>query len=132
MRTARNKDLQLALEAPVDFNQIPVQLDYESSGLEEDRYRLSVLTHVKIEGVQFLHQEGKHRNLLHLVTMVYDENDEHVEGSEQKVELNLTESSYLTMLDHGFTSKTEVELPCRPVQDQGHSPRRQSGQDGFT
>ncbi len=112
LENSRNEDLQLALEAPVDFNQIPVQLDYESSGLEEDRYRLSVLTHVKIEGVQFLHQEGKHRNLLHLVTMVYDENDEHVEGSEQKVELNLTESSYLTMLDHGFTSKTEVELPA--------------------
>lgn len=107
---SKNKDLQLALEAPVDFNQIPVQLDYESSRLDEGRYRLSVLTHVKIEGVQFLHQEGKHRNLLHLVTMVYDQNDEHVEGSEQKVELNLSESSYLTMLDHGFTSKTDVEL----------------------
>lgn len=112
LENSKNKDLQLALEAPVDFNQIPVQLDYESSRLNEDRYRLSVLTHVKIEGVQFLHQEGKHRNLLHLVTMVYDQNDEHVEGSEQKVELNLSESSYLTMLDHGFTSKTDVELPA--------------------
>ena len=108
----KNKDLQLALEAPVDFNQIPVQLDYESSRLDEDRYRLSVLTHVKIEGVQFLHQEGKHRNLLHLVTMVYDENDERVEGSEQKVELNLSESSYINMLDRGFTSKTDVQLPA--------------------
>ena len=112
LENSKNRDLQLALEAPVDFNQIPVQLDYGSSRLDEDRYRLSVLTHVKIEGVQFLHQEGKHRNLLHLVTMVYDQNDERVEGSEQKVELNLSESSYLTMLDHGFTSKTEVELPA--------------------
>ena len=112
LENSKNKDLQLALEAPVDFNQIPVQLDYESSRLDEDRYRLSVLTHVKIGGVQFLHQEGKHQNLLHLVTMVYDENDEHVEGSDQKVELNLSESSYLTMLDHGFTSKTDVELPA--------------------
>ena len=73
---------------------------------------MSVLTHVKIGGVQFLHQEGKHWNLLHLVTMVYDENDEHVEGSEQKVELNLSGSSYLAMLDHGFTSKADVELPA--------------------
>ena len=112
LENSKNKDLQLALEAPVDFNQIPVQLDYESSRLDEDRYRLSVLTHIKIEGVQFLHQEGQHQNLLHLVTMVYDENDEHVEGSEQEVELNLSESSYLTMLDHGFTSKTDVELPA--------------------
>lgn len=108
----KNRDIQLALEAPVDFNQIPVQLDYESSRLDEDRYSLSVLTHVKIEGVQFIHQEGIHRNLLHLVMMVYDENDKHVEGSEQKVELNLSEPSYLTMLDHGFTSKTDVELPA--------------------
>ena len=110
LENSKHNDLQLALEAPVDFNQIPVQLDYESSPLDEDRYRLSVLAHVKIEGMQFLHQKGKHQNLLHLVVMVYDENDEHVEGSEQKVELNLSESSYLTMLGRGFTSKTDLEL----------------------
>lgn len=110
LENSKNKDLQLALEAPVEFNQIPVRLDYESSRLAEERYRLSVLTHVKIEGVQFLHQEGQHQNLLDLVVMVYDENDEHVEGFEKNVELNLSESSYRTMLHHGFTSKMDVEL----------------------
>ena len=110
LENRKNKDLQLALEAPVDFNEIPVQLDYESSRLDEDRYRLSVMTHVKMKGVQFLSQKGRHRNLLHLVVMVYHENDEHVKGSEQKVELNLSESSYLTMLRDGFTSKTDMEL----------------------
>ncbi len=106
----KNKDLQLALEAPVEFNEIPMQLDYESSRLDEDRYRLSVMTHVKMKGMQFLSQEGRHRNLLHLIVMVYDENDEHLKGSEQKVELNLSESSYLTMRRDGFTSKTDLEL----------------------
>ena len=110
LENRKNKDLQLALEAPVDFNEIPMQLGYESSRLDEDRYRLSVMTRVKMKGVQFLSQEGRHRNLLHLVVMVYDENDEHVKGSEQKVELNLSESSYLKMLRDGFTSKTDVEL----------------------
>jgi len=112
LENRKNKDLQLALEAPVEFNQIPVRLDYESSRLAEERYRLSVLTHVKIEGVQFLHQEGQHQNLLDLVVMVYDENDEHVEGFEKNVELNLSESSYRTMLHQGFTSKTDVEIPA--------------------
>lgn len=36
LENSKNKDLQLALEAPVDFNQIPVQLDYESSRLDQD------------------------------------------------------------------------------------------------
>ena len=112
LENRKSKDLQLALEAPVDFNQVPMQLDYESAPLDEERYRLSVLTNVRIEGAQFLSQEGRHRNLLHLVVMVYDENDEHVEGSAQKMELDLNESSYLTMLDHGFTFKTDVELPA--------------------
>ena len=112
LENRKNRDLQLALEAPVEFNHIPVQLDYESSRLDEEHYRLSVLTHVKIEGVQFLHQEGKHQNLLHLVVMVYDEHEKHVEGFEKNVELNLSESSYRTMLHHGFTSKTDVELPA--------------------
>ena len=106
----KNEDFRLALEAPGEFDQIPLQLTYRSDRLDENHYRLSVLTHVGIEGVQFVNQGGRHQNLLHLVVMVYDGNDKHVEGSEQKVELNLSESSYLTMVRHGFTSKTDMEL----------------------
>ena len=107
----KNEDFRLALEAPGEFDQIPLQLTCRSARVDENHYRLSVLTHVGIGGVQFVHEGGRHQNLLHLVVMVYDENDKHLEGSEQKVELNLSESSYLTMLRHGFTSKTDMELP---------------------
>ena len=110
LKDLKNEDFRLALEAPGEFDQIPLQLTYRSVRLDENHHRLSVLTHVGIEGVQFVHQGGRHQNLLHLVVMVYDDNDEHVEGSEQKVELNLSDSSYLTMLRDGFTSKTDMEL----------------------
>ncbi len=108
----KNEDIQLALGAPGDFDQIPLQLAYESSRIQEDRHRLSVLTNVKIEGVPFQQEGGRRQNRLHLVVMVYDENDEYVEGSEKTVELNLSDSSYLNMLRHGFTAKTEVEVPA--------------------
>ncbi len=112
----KNEDFRLALEAPGEFDQIPLQLTCRSTRLDENHYRLSVLTHVGVGGVQFVRQRGRHQNLLHLVVMVYDKNDRHVEGSEQQVELNLSESSYLKMLRHGFTSKTEMELPAGPYR----------------
>lgn len=106
----KNEDIQLALEAPGDFDQIPVQLSYNYVRVEENLYRLSLFTKVSINGVNFLQKEGRHKNLFHLIIMVYDANDKYVEGSEKEVELNLSDSSYLTMLQHGFTSKMEVEV----------------------
>ncbi|MDE2758089.1 MAG: hypothetical protein OXI92_16260, partial [Acidobacteriota bacterium] len=35
-----------------------------------------------------------------------------MDGSEQKVELSLSESSYRSMLRRGFMAKTEVEIPA--------------------
>ena len=108
----KNEDIQLALGAPGDFDQIPLRLAYESSRLNEDRYRLSVLTNVNIGGVSFQQEGERRQNLLHMVVMVYDENDKYVEGSEKTVELNLSDASYLNMLRHGFTAKTEVAVPA--------------------
>ena len=106
----KNEDFQLALEAPGDFDQIPLRLAYESSRLGEDRYRLSVLTSIGIGGIRFRDEGRRRRNLIHLVVALYDKNDEHVEGSEKKVELNLSDASYLNMLRHGFTDKTDMEV----------------------
>ncbi|MCY3758131.1 MAG: VWA domain-containing protein [Acidobacteria bacterium] len=108
----KNEDFQLALEAPGRFDRIPLELGFRSSPLEGDRHRLSVFTKVNVAAIPFQHQEGRWTNLLNLVVAVYDEKGSHVDGSEQKVELSLSESSYRSMLQRGFMAKTEVEIPA--------------------
>lgn len=108
----KNEDFQLALEAPGRFDRIPLELGFRSSPLEGDRHRLSVFTKVNVAAIPFHHQNGRRTNLLNLVVAVYDEKGSHVDGSEQKVELSLSESSYRTMLQSGFVARTEVEVPA--------------------
>ena len=108
----KNEDIQLALSAPGNFDEIPLQLDYRSSPTQDDRHRLSVFTNVGIEGVSFRQEGERRQNLLHLVLMVYDRGGQRVEGSQKTIELNLSESSYRTMLRRGFTTRTELEVPA--------------------
>lgn len=108
----KNEDFQLALEAPGDFDQIPLRLAYESSRLGSNRYRLSVLTSVNIGGIRFWDDGKRRRNLVHLVVALYDQNEKHVKGSEKRVELNLSDASYHSMLRRGFTAKTDMEVPA--------------------
>ncbi len=108
----KKEDFQLALEAPGRFDRIPLELAFRSSPLDRDRHRLSVFTKVNVAAVPFHHQKGRRTNLLNLVVAVYDEKGAQVDGSEQKVELSLSESSYRSMLQRGFIAKTEVEAPA--------------------
>ena len=106
----KNEDIQLALAAPGNFDEIPLQLDYRSSPVQDDRHRLSVFTNVRIAGVPFRQEGERRRNLLHLVLMVYDQEGQRVDGSQKTIELNLSDSSYRTMLQRGFTTRTEWEV----------------------
>lgn len=108
----KNEDIRIALAAPDDFDQIPLELTYESSQAEENRCRVSFFTHIKIYGMPFHRQRERRRNVVHLVVTLYDKNEEQAEVSEQTIRLNLSESSYRTMLQRGFIARTEVEVPA--------------------
>ncbi len=108
----KNDDIRIALAAPDDFDQIPLELSHESSNAEKNCCRVSFFTHIKIYGMPFHRQRERRRNVVHLVVTVYDENGEQVEVGEQAVHLNLSESSYRSMLQRGFIARTEVEIPA--------------------
>lgn len=108
----KNEDIQLALTAPGNFDQIPLRLAYRSSPIRDDRHRLNVFTNVSIAGMAFRQEGERRRNLLHLVLMVYDRDGQRVEGSQKTIELNLGESSYRSMLQRGFTTRTDWEVPA--------------------
>ena len=126
----KNEDIQLALTAPGNFDQIPLQLAYRSSPTQDDRHRLSVFTNVSIAGMPFRQEGERRQNLLHLLLMVYDRDGQRVEGSQKTIELNLGESSYRSMLQRGFTTRTEWEVPAGEYKCQGGGQRKPPDPDG--
>ncbi len=106
----KKEDIQEAMWAPGNVNQIPIQLSHSFYQLEDNRYQLSLLTYVDMRRVKFLDEEARHKNLVSLVVMVLDEEDRYVAGLEKNVEFSLTDTSYAHLVDHGMTSKAEVAV----------------------
>ena len=127
----KNEDIRIALAAPDDFDQIPLELTYESSQAEENRCRVSFFTHIKIYGMPFHRQRERRRNVVHLVVTLYDENEEQAEvvGANHP-----TQSERIQLSDHAPARTHRQDGgggSCRPVHGQGCGEGEQPGQDGI-
>jgi VWFA-related protein len=107
----KKEDILEALHAPGNLNEIPIQLSYNYFQVEDSRYQLALLTRVNIRGLKFVEEDSRHKNLINLVVVAFDENDHFVDGLEKSMDLNLTDPSYTALLSHGFTSKVDIKVP---------------------
>jgi hypothetical protein len=107
----KKEDILEALHAPGNLNEIPIQLSYNYFQLDEARYQLALLTRVNIRGLKFVEEDTRHKNLINLVVVAFDENDRYVDGLEKSMDLNLTDPSYNALLSYGFTSKVDIKVP---------------------
>ena len=107
----KKEDIIEALQAPGNLNEIPIQLSYNYFQVDEARYQVALLTKVNIQGLQFLEEDARHKNLFNLIVVAFDEHDTYVDGLEKSMELNLTGPSYAAMLNYGFTSKVDIKVP---------------------
>jgi VWFA-related protein len=106
----KKEDIMEALQAPGNLNEIPIQLSYNYFQVDEARYQIALLTKVNIQGLQFLEEDARHKNLFNLIVVAFDEHDTYVDGLEKSMELNLTDPSYAAMLNYGFTSKVDIKV----------------------
>ena len=107
----RKEDIQEAMWAPGNVNQIPIQISHEFYQLEDHRYQLSLTTRVDLRRVKFQLEEERHKNLVNLVVMVLDEKGQYIDGVQKNVEFILTDASYGQLLNYGMTLKLEIAVP---------------------
>ncbi len=107
----KKEDIQEALQAPGNLNEIPINFSYNCYQLDDFQYEVALLTSVRIQGLRFLEEEGRYRNLFSLVVVAFDENDRFIDGIEKSVEFNLSDSNYSALLTRGLTSKVQFKLP---------------------
>jgi hypothetical protein len=105
------KDIQEAMWAPGNVNQIPIQLSHNFYQLDDNRYQLSLLASADLRRVKFLHEDERHKNLVNLVFMVLDEKDQYLDGLQKNIEFNLTDAGYDQLVNYGLTAKMEVAVP---------------------
>lgn len=107
----KKEDILEALQAPGNLNEIPMGLSYNCYQDDDTTYNVSVLMKIGIRGLRFLDEDSRHKNLISLVVVAFDEADQYVKGVEKSVDFRLTDASYVGLLDRGITSTIEFKLP---------------------
>jgi VWFA-related protein len=111
LESRKKEDIQEAMWAPGNVNQIPIQLTHRFYQLEDSRYQLSLLMLVEMRRVKFLDEDSRHKNLVSLVMMILDEQDRYVDGVEKNIEFSLSDAGYAQVVNNGITLKLELAVP---------------------
>jgi len=107
----KKEDILQALYAPGNLNEIPMSLAYNYYQDDDTTYVVSLLIKIGIRSLHFFEEDLRHRNLIHMAVVAFDETDRYVKGLEKSVDFRLTDTSYASILDSGITSKLEFKLP---------------------
>jgi hypothetical protein len=107
----KKEDIQEALRAPGNLNEIPIGLAYNYYQEDASTYALALAANVSIRGLHFLDENSRRKNLINLVVAAFDEMDHYIDGIEKSIDFRLTEASYANILTYGINSKVEFKLP---------------------
>ena len=105
------KDLLEALQSTVEFNEIPMQLSYGYLRTDAGNFELELESRVAIIKIPFVDEEQRRKNVIHLVVVVFDENDSYVTGLEKTIALRLTDGGYEALRRQGLLSKAAFNVP---------------------
>jgi VWFA-related protein len=106
----RKEDIQDALRAPGDVNEIPISFSYNYYQVDDTRYEIALVTQVDARAIHFQEEESRRRNQIVLVVVAYDEADNYVDGLVKTVDFNLSQASYAELLRLGIASKVSFHL----------------------
>jgi VWFA-related protein len=107
----KKEDIQEALQAPGNLNEIPIVLAYNYYQEDDSRYAVSLSTTVSIRGLHFVEEDSRRKNLINLVVVAFDETDHFIDGIEKSIDFRLTDANYGILLNQGLNSKVEFKLP---------------------
>lgn len=106
----KEREILEALRAPGNLNAIPVGLSYNAFHLDEDRYQLEVFSRAHLGLLPVLQENGRQTNLLHWVTVAFDEQGGYVGGQEKQLDLQLSDSGLQALRSRELTSKTSLQV----------------------
>jgi VWFA-related protein len=104
------QDIEDAVFSREVMKDIPVALHtqfFKSSDLDA---KLSVMAHVDIKSLRYRKEEGRNRNDLTVVSVLFDPNGNFVAGQDKRIELRLKDETLEKKLGSGITVKSTFDV----------------------
>lgn len=104
------REIQDAVFSRDEILDLPLQLQTQYFKAEDSSIRLSVVSHVQINGVHFRKADGRNLDNLTLATVIFDDNGNFVTGGEKLVTMKLLDSTYQRLSRTGLVVKTSFDV----------------------
>jgi len=104
------QEIQEALFSQDEIHDLPLSLQTQYFKTEDMGARLSVVSHLELEGMHFRKAEGRNVDNLTVATAVFDENGNFITGGEKIVQMRLFDATFDKLSRTGLTVKSSFEV----------------------
>lgn len=104
------RDIEDAVFSQEEQRAIPIELHTQYYKVDPADAKLTVLSHVDLRRVHFERAEGRNRNSLTVVTVLFDRNGNYITGSQKVVEFRLLDATLDRLNRSGVTLRTSFDV----------------------
>lgn len=104
------EELEQMIFSQEESQTIPVKIETQYYQADAGQSRLSVLTHVDIQGVRFRKAGGRNLDNLTVVTALFDQAGNYVTGEQKKIEFRLLDATLARLSRTGLSMKASLPV----------------------
>jgi VWFA-related protein len=104
------QEIQEALFSQDEIHDLPLSLQTQYFKTGDTDARLSVVSHLELEGMHFRKAEGRNLDNLTVATAVFDENGNFITGGEKVVKMRLFDTTFEKLSRTGLTVKSSFQV----------------------
>jgi len=108
--TVAKEELEQMIFSQEESQAIPVKVETQYYQADSGQARLSVLTHVDIQGVRFRKAGGRNLDNLTVVTALFDQAGNYVTGEQKKIEFRLLDATLARLSRTGLSMKASLPI----------------------
>jgi len=109
-REAEKQEIQEAVFSREEILDLPLSLQTQYFKTRGSGARLSVVSHLGLNGMRFRKAEGRNFDDLTVATVVFDEDGNYVTGGEKIVQMRLLDTTFEKLSRTGLTVKSSFEV----------------------
>jgi VWFA-related protein len=109
-REMEKQEIQEAVFSQDEIHDLPLSLQTQFFKTGDSGARLSVVSHLELNGMRFRKAEGRSFDDLTVATVVFDENGNYVTGGEKIVQMRLLDATLEKLSRTGLTVKSSFEV----------------------
>ncbi len=104
------QEIQEALFSQDEIHDLPLSLQTQYFKTGDTDARLSVVSHLELEGMRFRKADGRNLDNLTVATAVFDENGNFITGGEKLVKMRLLDATFEKLSHTGLTVKSSFHV----------------------